>query len=200
MKKNVKIAAALLISVALGFGFTTKPKVQDQYVIDVGHTSIQFDVERFLVGEVSGRFNDFVADLSMEGEDYTSLKVSASIKTKSIDSNNDTRDGHLKGKMWLDVENHPEILFTSSQVVKKSKSYMMKGELSIKGIKKEIEFPIEILGPFTDPTKKSTIGIKADFVIDRFDYGMNFNKEMDSGGLFIGKDVKIKIRALAHRK
>lgn len=170
------------------------------YTLDTGHTYFGFDVERFLVGEVTGRFNEFSAKITMNDEDYTSLKIDANIKVNSLDSNNKTRDGHLKGALWLDAEKFPEIQFKSTDVAKKNDGkYMMKGNFTIKGITKEVIFPVEILGPFKDPTQKTAIGIKADFTIDRFDYDIKFNRKMDNGSFFIGNEVKIKIRALAYK-
>jgi len=186
----------LCILFILCISFTEKPN--DSYTIDVGHTYIGFDIERFLVGEVTGRFNDFSANISMNGEDYTTLKMNVTIQVNSIDSNNETRDGHLKGDFWLNATVYPEIKF-SSTVVKKDGNgdYTITGDFTIKDVTKTISFPIEILGPFKDPTQKTTIGIKADFSINRFDYNINFNKKMGNGSFFIGDEVKIKIRALA---
>lgn len=197
MKKITRIYVVVLTFIS--FSFTSS--VQEPYQLDQGHTYIGFDVERFLVGEVSGRFNEFSADVSMQANDYTSLKLNATIKVNSIDSNNKTRDGHLKGKMWLDAVGHPTIRFTSTSVKKNEyNNYIMTGNFTIKGVTNTVEFPIIISGPFKDPTQQTAIGIKADFVINRFDYGINFGKKMGNGELFIGKDVKIKIRALAYKK
>ena len=187
---------SLLIVLSL-FSFTNPSST---YVLDVGHTHVGFGVERFLVGEVEGRFNEFSADITMEGEDYSTLTLNATIDVNSLDSNNKTRDGHLKGKMWLDAENHSEINFKSTSVEKGSDGkYTMNGKMTIKGVTKDISFPIEILGPFQDPTKKTTIGVKADFSLNRFDYGLRFNKKLDNGSFFIGDIVKIKLRALAYK-
>ncbi len=192
----------VLASLVLLFTFSSFNTVTDNYALDPGHTHIGFDVERFLVGEVSGRFNSFTATLSMEGEDHTTLKANVVIQVNSLDSNNETRDGHLKGAAWLDATTYPEIHFTSTEVYKNETGdgYEMKGNLKIKDHTKEVSFPVEILGPFKDPTGQTTIGVRADFTINRFDYGISFNKKMDNGGFFIGKDVKIKIRALANKK
>jgi len=196
MKKKATLNFFLLA--VIGFGFTKITK--DTYTLDTGHTYIGFDVERFLVGEVTGRFNDFSAEISMENDDPTTLNLKATIKVASLDSNNKTRDGHLKGKMWLDEASHPEIHFLSKSVEKDSKGhYLMKGDFTIKGITNEVSFPVTISDPFVDPTKKTAIGIKADFSINRFDYGIRFNRKMDNGSFFIGDEVKIKIRALAYK-
>ncbi|WP_160114753.1 YceI family protein [Aquimarina sp. AU474] len=195
MKVKFFILTVLCIAVTnLSFNPTT-----DNYTLDVGHTYIGFDVERFLVGEVSGRFNTFIGDVSLSGNAPESITVNIKINTNSLDTNNQTRDGHLKGEMWLDTAAYPEITFVSNTVKKVKQGYVMQGDLTIKNITKTIEFPVDILGPFNDPTKKIAIGIKADLVIDRFDYGIAFNKKMDNGSFFIGNEVKIKIRALAYK-
>ena len=192
---NTKHVFSLLCIALVLFSFTIKP---DTYTLDVGHTYLGFDIERFMVGEVSGRFNDFSGKLSMEGDDYSTLQMEAVIQVNSIDSNNETRDGHLKGQIWLDAATYPEIRFVSKKVTQDAEGkYMMTGNFTIKGVTKEVNFPIEILGPFKDPTQTTTVGVKGDFVIDRFDYNIALDKKMSNGSFFIGKDVKIKIRALA---
>ncbi|MEL6836148.1 MAG: YceI family protein [Bacteroidota bacterium] len=188
---------SLLFS-ALLFGFHTEPT---SYQLDIGHTYIGFDVERFWVGEVSGRFNEAAAHITMTGEDISTLQVDATIQSASLDSNNDIRDGHLKGQLWLDAETHPTIHFKSTNVSQSEEGqYLMEGDFTIKGITNQVSFPIEVQGPFKDPTQNITLGLKAEFTIDRFDYGLQFNKTMDNGELFIGREVKIKIRALAIEK
>jgi polyisoprenoid-binding protein YceI len=196
MKKTGLLIVLVCLFISVGF----IQKISDEYTLDVGHTHIGFDIERFLVGEVSGRFNDFSASISMDGKDFTTLQLDATIQVASIDSNNKTRDGHLKGEVWLDATNYPEIHFKSKSVRKEGNRYLMKGDFTIKGITKEVEFPVVITEPFVDPTNTTTIGIKADFIINRFDYGINLSKKMKNGSFFIGKDVKIKIRALAAKK
>lgn len=193
-----KVFLTLFTLTIILFTAFTVPK--DSYVLDVGHTYIGFDVERFMVGEVSGRFNEFSASIEMEGEDFTTLQLDATIKVASIDSNNETRDGHLKAPIWLDEKNHPEIKFKSTSVEKDGEQYIMKGDFTIKGTTKSIAFPITLAGPFKGPTQSTTVGIKADLTINRFDYGINLSKKLKDGSYFIGKDVKIKIRALAVKK
>lgn len=197
MKKTTCLSLILLLTIGL-VSFTSLTK--DSYQLDLGHTYIGFDVERFIVGEVSGRFNEFSANIAMEGDDFTTLELDATIKVASIDSNNKTRDGHLKAPIWLDEKQHPEIRFVSTAVEKKGEDYVIKGDFTIKGITKQVEFPAILKGPFVDPTGSNTIGIQADFTINRFDYGINLSKKLKDGSYFIGEDVKIKIRALAAKK
>lgn len=193
MRKKAIHFSLIILFISLA-SFTT---LKDSYKLDVGHTYVGFDVERFMVGEVSGRFNEFTANLKMEGDNYNSLELEATINVNSIDSNNKIRDGHLKSETWLYANKYPNIKFRSSKIYNKKNQLIMKGNFTIRGITKEVEFPIEVIGPFKDPTQKTTIGLKADFIINRFDYGINLSKKLSNGSYFIGKDVKIKIRALA---
>ena len=194
-----RIRTLSLLAIAAIFVFSFK-SASDSYTLDVGHTYIGFDVERFMVGEVSGRFNEFSGDLTMEGDDLSTLQVDVTIQVNSLDSNNETRDGHLKSGIWLNAPEHPEIKFSSTGISGSEGNYRMTGDLTIRGVTKSLEFPVELSGPFQDPTRQQTVGIKADLEIDRFDYGISFSKTMDNGVLFIGKTVKIKIRALAQKK
>jgi len=196
MKTKISLwIVCILSSINLSFISNTDP-----YVIDLGHTYIGFDVERFWVGEVSGRFNEFSGDVTINGDDLSSLQANITISVSSLDTNHPTRDGHLTGEIWLDAAKYPEIKFVSKEVVKDNNQYVMKGDLTIRDITKAIEFPVTLAGPYKDPTQKTTIGIKADLEIDRFDYGISFNRKLDNGELFIGNIVKLKIRALAEAK
>lgn len=196
MKKSTAISTAIFFYLFLN---STLLSAQN-YILDQGHTYFGFSVERFLVGEVVGRFDVFEASIAMEGQDHTSLQIKATVDVNSLNSNNETRDGHLKGSMWLDAQNHPKISFVSTGVTKEMETYTMHGEFTIKGITKTISFPVKLLGPFKDPTQKNAIGIQGDFTINRFDYGISFNKKMDNGNFFIGDTVDIKIRALAYEE
>ena len=185
----------LLVISLSGFQFQSNENV---YHLDSGHTYIGFDVERFLVGEVTGRFNDFSGSVNMTNGDLTSIKINATIQTKSLDTNNETRDNHLKGEMWLNVSEYPQIKLVSTEIKKTADGFLMSGNLTIKEVTNQINFPLIVKGPFKDPTKKVALGLSADLVINRFDYDIKFNQKMDNGSFFIGDEVKIKLRALAY--
>ena len=75
----------------------------------------------------------------------------------------------------------------------------MTGEFTIRGITQTVSFPVELLGPFRDPTQQVALGFQADFSINRHDYGIAFDRKMENDVPFIGEEVKIKIRALAYQ-
>ena len=166
-----------------------------EYQLDPSHTLIAFNVERFMVGEVTGKFKSFEGSISVSEGQLATAEVT--INTKTLDTDHDIRDGHLKGEMWLDVERHGEIRFVSGGVKSLDGRMWMDGNLTIKGITKQVSFPFEMKGPFRDPTGAMTIGLVGDLEINRQDYGITFSKTMDNGELFIGNTVSISIRALA---
>jgi len=170
------------------------------FEIDPGHTFITFSVERFGTVDVSGRFNEFSGTLSFDETKGSINSADLTIDVNSIDSGHGVRDGHLKGEMWLDAGNHSTIVFKTSSVDKTDEGFLAIGELTIKGKTNTIELPFKMKGPAVDPTKMTTIGISADLVLNRQDYGISFSRLMDNGNLFIGNEVTISINALAQMK
>ena len=187
----------LLVLVIFCFGYQSITIAQTTFIIDPTHTFINFGVERFMVGEVTGRFNDFEGSIDFDGENVENTSIAVKIKTNSIDTGFEVRDGHLKSEIWLDAEKYPEILFNSKGFTQMDGEMTITADLTIHGVTNEVTFPVEIKGPFKDPTQSNTLAITGEVVINRQDYGISFGKMMDNGHLFIGNDVKISIRALA---
>jgi len=190
MRKFKLTLATILCGISLvSFG-------QTDFKLDPVHTLIQFNVERFMVGEVTGAFTEYEGSVKLD--DSNSLAVAqVTIKANSLDTNNETRDGHLTGPRWLNAAEYSEISFKSTEIYKRDGKNMIKGNLTIKGVTQEVNFSYEMKGPFKDPTGVVTLGLTGDLTINRQDYGINFSKVMDNGEMFIGNDVIIKIRALA---
>lgn len=178
-------------------GSITSTQAQQTFQLDSGHTFINFAVERFMVGEVTGRFNEFSGTIQFDENDWSKFQAEVSIKVESIDTGLEVRDGHLKSDIWLDAAKYPEITFKSKKVEMEEEQLFMTADLTIHGTTQEIRFPFTLKGPFTDPTKSLTIGLTTDLIVNRQDYGIAFSRKMDNGHLFIGNEVKISIRALA---
>jgi len=196
-KRQMKLKTQLLkqTAIAIFLGLAIQSQAQE-FKLDPGHTLIEFNVERFMVGEVTGKFNDFEGLIRLDQNDE--LKDAyVTIQTESLDTDHDVRDGHLKGGTWLDVENYPEIKFESSNIKQENNQFWIEGDLTIKGQTKKMVIPFELKGPFVDPTGATTIGLTGDLVINRQDFGIQFSRVMDNGELFIGNEVRIRIRALA---
>jgi len=186
-----------LFIVLLSFSISPSLFSQTTYQLDPVHTFINFGVERFMVGEVTGRFNEFEGTVVYNPENPGQTAIDVSIKVKSIDTGLEMRDGHLKSNIWLNAEKYPEIRFKSKKLFKSEEGTQITADLTIHGVTQEVTFPITIKGPFTDPTQTNTLGLSADVVINRQDFGISMDKKMVNGHLFIGNEVRIGIRALA---
>jgi len=165
----------------------------DEYVADKSHTNIGFTVKHMVIATVPGKFNDYTIDFMFDANDLKNSSVKASIKTASIDTGDEKRDGHLRSPDFFDAEQHPEIIFVSSSVVKNGSDYVAKGTLTMRGVSKEIELPFSVQGPVQDRRGNSRIGVEASLTIDRQEYGISWSKSLDSGGLVVSDDVNIKL-------
>ncbi len=176
--------------------FAINPPVEI-YQLDPGHTFVSFSVERFGMVMVSGRFTDLAGTVSYDPDQPEATSAEMTIQVNSLYSGHEVRDGHLRGATWLDAEKFPEITFKTRQMEVDGEQTTVVADLTIHGVTKEVTFPVEILGPYTDPTKQTTIAIRGGLTIDRQDFGISFNRTLDNGKLFIGNEVKIHFNALA---
>lgn len=187
MVKRV-IIFLILVSFIYGHGFAVTV-----YEADKVHSSVSFTIRHMVVSKVRGHFNDFTVDLKEDEEDITRSSVTAVIKTASIDTGNEKRDNHLRSADFFDVEKFPEIVFKSQAVKKKGDKYELWGTLTMHGVTKNMIIPFEILGKMTDRGGNTRLGIEAHLTLDRKDYGLKWNKTLDTGGLAVGNEVTIEI-------
>jgi polyisoprenoid-binding protein YceI len=181
----------------LCFGFIMKaeasPAAVDLYQLDNAHSSITFTIRHMVVSKVRGLFNDFSVTVKEDTGDFLKSSVTAVIKTDSIDTMNEKRDNHLKGSDFFDVKKYPDITFKSKAIKKKGDNYIISGTLTMHGVSRDIEIPFEVLGKMTDPEGNTRMGIEGLAALDRKDFGLNWNRTLDKGGLVLGNEVKIEI-------
>lgn len=170
------------------------------YGIDGVHTSAGFSVRHFTVSNVRGKFGKVEGTVRYNPDDLADSGVMVKIDATSIDTDMEQRDQHLKSADFFDVENHPEITFTSTKVEKSDEGMIVTGELTMRGVTKEVSMPFTMAGPIKDPLGMMRMGIEGGMTIDRRDWGLEWNKAMETGGLFVGHEVKIEIDAEAARK
>ena len=172
--------------------FVSSASAADKYMIDASHSSVGFSVKHMLVTNVKGSFTDFSGEIMLDAEDMTKSSVNVTIKTASVSTNNERRDGHLKSGDFFDVEAHPEITFRSSRVEKKGDGYVAYGALTMRGVSKDIELPFMLAGPIK-MGDKSRLGVEAGLTIKRQDYGVSWNRTLDIGGVAVSDEVKIEL-------
>ncbi len=187
MKKGpALVLIALLFTVGLAFS-------ADTYQVDPNHTAVQFSAKHLLISTVTGKFKEFSGTISYDDKDITKSSVSGTIKTASLDTGVADRDNHLRSADFFDVEKNPEITFKSTKIEKSGDGATVTGDLTIKGVTKEVKFPATVNGPIKDPWGNSRLGFSFALEINRMDYGISWSKTMDNGGLVVSKEIKIQI-------
>lgn len=161
--------------------------VAGTWTIDPSHSEVGFTV-RHLMTKVRGQFEKFDGKVST-GETLADTKATASIDLNSVNTRDAQRDGHLRSGDFFDVENHGPMTFTSTSFDGTS----AKGELSIKGVTREVELDVEFLGIEKDAYGNTRIGFEATTEINRKDFGVDFDIPLDGGKLLVGHKVNITL-------
>lgn len=160
------------------------------WAIDPAHSEITFKVKHLMISNVKGEFKTFEA--SIDGEDFTNSTLSAKIDASSISTNNNDRDTHLKSPDFFEVEQFPEITFISTSLKKgDDDEYKLVGDLTIKGVTKEITLDTEFGGFMKDPYGNEKAGFSINGKLNRKDFRLNWNAALEAGGVMVGNEVKI---------
>ena len=187
MKKLFLLLALGLSQVAL-FG-------QTKWNVDPVHSSVKFTVSHLVISEVEGEFKKFSGSVSSANPDFTGADVEFTVDVKSISTDNDMRDNHLKSPDFFDADKFPEMSFKSTSFKKVSgNNYELVGDLTIHGVTKSVKFNTTYGGTMNDGMGNTKAGFKATTVIDRFDYGLKWSKATETGGLVVGREVTINLR------
>jgi polyisoprenoid-binding protein YceI len=176
------------------------PVLADTYVIDKSHSDASFLI-RHMMSKVRGQFTDYAGSINVDPAKPESASVEFTVKTASIDTANDNRDKDLRGANFFDVEKFPEITFKSTRVKATGKDkYDVTGTLTMRGVSKEVTLPVQFLGFGKDPWGNEKAGFSIDFTLNRKDFGLVWNKTLDTGGVLLGDDVWVSINLETAKK
>ncbi|NHN26393.1 YceI family protein [Flavobacterium jejuense] len=163
-----------------------------KWTIDPTHSEIGFKVKHMMFTNVSGKFDTYEGTVETEENDFTTAKISFSADIASVDTRNVDRDNHLKSGDFFDAENHPKLTFTGKSFNKVNEhNYELTGDLTIKGVSKEVKLPVEFSGLMQDPWGNTKVGLNIETKINRKDWGLNWNAALETGGVLVGEDVKL---------
>jgi polyisoprenoid-binding protein YceI len=190
MKLSIKLLVCLFALAAL-----TSIRAADTYNIDPVHSTVGFSVSHMVINNVHGKFNDFSGTVTVEGKKIVEAK--GTIQTKSIDTGVANRDKHLKSPDFFDVEKYPTITFQSKRSEAKGDQTVLVGDFTMHGVTKEISLPAKLSGPIKDPMGNTRVGLQAKVKLQRKDYGLTWNKTLETGGVVVGDDIEIEINAEA---
>ncbi|HMB53717.1 MAG TPA: YceI family protein [Thermoanaerobaculia bacterium] len=184
MHKKILIFA-LFTLLALPFAAAAE---QTTWNVDQAHSNVGFSVRHFLT-QVPGHFDDFDGTIVYDAENPSNSSVDVTVQAASIDTNNENRDKHLRSPDFFATEEHPTLTFKSKKVAKLGADKLsVTGDLTIRGTTQEVTIPVEVLGVMGEKA-----GFATEFVIDRQEYGVQWNRALDNGGTILSDEVKIRL-------
>ncbi len=187
---KLKLFLALLLAIV------SHSFAQTKWKFDKAHTNIGFSVTHLVITEVEGKFKKFKGSVITDGNNFENAKIEFSADVNSISTGNKKRDNHLKSDDFFNAAKFPKLTFKSKSFKKVSDNkYKLVGDLTIRGITKEVTLDVTLNGIIKDPWGGTRAGFKITGEINRFDFGLKWNKLIEAGGAVVGKTVRIIINA-----
>jgi polyisoprenoid-binding protein YceI len=193
--KRSRTLFATLGAVVLGVTATAA----ETYTFDKVHSDVSFQIRHFL-SKVRGRFTDYDGTIVADRAKPEASSVDFTIKATSIDTDNENRDKDLRSANFFEVEKYPDITFKSSKVTPKGPDrYDVTGTLTMHGVSKEITLPVTFLGT-VNTGRGEKAGFETSITLNRKDFGIVWNRVLDTGGTTLGDDVIVSINVEANKK
>jgi polyisoprenoid-binding protein YceI len=164
-----------------------------KWTVDKSHSNVKFTITHLVVSEVEGSFKMFEGSMENVKVDLSDAKINFTVDVNSIDTDNEKRDGHLKGDDFFSAEKFPAMKFTSTSMKSVGDNkYKLAGNLTIRDVTKPVEFDVAYGGSVA-AMGTTKLGFKAKTTINRFDYNLKWDKATESGGLVVSKEVDILV-------
>lgn len=164
-----------------------------RYDVDPDHSTIEFSVVHMVVSKTTGRFTDYKGFVEMDTDGLKIKAMEAVINTASVNTIHEKRDGHLKGEDFFNVEKFPTMTYKMKYSRKDGDNYIAIGDLTLLGVTREVTLTGKLNGLVKDPKGNTRAGFTAEGKLNRKDFGMNWSKILDGGGLIVGDDIFIKL-------
>ena len=170
------------------------------YTIDATHSTIGFVAKHLVVAKVRGHFSEFEGSITF-AENPLESTATLDILAASISTNEKNRDDHLRTGDFLLVEEHPTLTFRTTGLQSKGGGkYVLTGDLTVRGVTKSVDLAVELEGVVRDPWGGERVAFTASTEIDRDEFGVSFNQALETGGVMIGKKVKLELEIEAVRQ
>ena len=179
--KFLKLGLASLVASSALFAGT--------YSVDASHSNVGFSIKHMMITNVSGKFNDVLGTFDYDEKTNTLKSLEGEIVVASINTADEKRDGHLKEEELFDVAKFPKITFKSTKIEKDA----VYGDFTMKGVTKNIKLDLETSSVIKDPWGKQRTGFSLNGKIKRSDFGIVWNKALETGGVAVSDDVKLAI-------
>ena len=162
--------------------------------IDASHSEVGFAVRHLMISTVKGRFSGVQGAVTANGDDFASARIEATIDAGTIDTREPQRDAHLRSADFFDVDQFPSLGYVSRRVESHGHGrYTLVGDLSIRGVTREVVLEVIAEGTGRDPWGNERAGFSAKGVVNRRDFGLTYNQVLETGGVIIGEEVKLSI-------
>lgn len=161
--------------------------------LDPDHSIIEFRVAHMVVSKTAGKFMDYTGVVEMDADAHQFKTIEASINTASVNTNHEKRDAHLRNADFFDVEKYPTMTYKMKSYKKTGDGYTALGDLTLHGVTKEITLVGSFNGVTKDPWGNTRAGFTAEGKVNRKDFGMVWNKALDTGGVVVGDEVQIRL-------
>ena len=167
-----------------------------EWAIDPSHSHVGFSVSHMVVSSVSGRFKDVTGKVALDDGDLTKSQIDITIKADSIDTDEPKRDAHLKSPDFFDAAKFPTLTFHSTKIVHGGKGFKLTGDLKIRDVTKSVTLDGTLSKPVNNPfaAGKQIRAAAFEGKIKRGDFGLKWNKALDTGGVVVGDDVTLDIQ------
>jgi polyisoprenoid-binding protein YceI len=166
--------------------------------IDASHSHVGFSVKHMMIATVRGTFNAYSGTLELDAQDLTKSKIAGEIDVASIDTREAKRDEHLRSADFFDAANHPKILFQSTKIEHvDGNEYKVTGDITIRGVTKEIVLDAEYAGVHKDPWGGTRTGFTVTGSLNRKDFGLSWNAALETGGVLVGDKIKLELEVEA---
>lgn len=166
-----------------------------EWKLDLSHTSIGFSVPHLVVSSVDGRFKEASATVKLDDTDLTKSEVSVTINAGSVDTGDAKRDEHLRGADFFDAKKFPTLSFKSTKISKAGKGYTLTGNLTIRDVTKPVTLDATVSAPVKTPWGNQARAATLTGKVKRGDFGLKWNKALETGGVVVGDDVTINVKA-----
>lgn len=177
---------------------TDLSQLSGTYVLDPNHSSVGFVARHAMVTKVRGTFEEYEGTATINGAQPSASTLEVVVKTASVNTRNADRDNHLRTSDFFDVEQYPEIRFTSTGFdVVDAGTVEVTGDLTIKDVTRSVTIPFEFSGEAQDPFGNIRIGFEGSVDVNRSDFGLTWNAALETGGLLVSDKIKLEFEVSA---
>jgi polyisoprenoid-binding protein YceI len=163
------------------------------YTVDRSHSSVEFAVKHLGIATVKGSFASFEGTLEL-GESLADTVAYGTVDVASVDTKEPQRDEHLRSADFFDAERNPQLTFRSTEIQPiDEERFTIVGELTMRGVTRELVLDAEIQGTETDPYGNERVGVEITGQLNRGDWGMRFNQALGSGNMLVSDKVKLSL-------